>query len=94
MGKFGRTYNSPLAYQKINSQTRARRGFVPMLVGRDSDAMERLHVPTKLVEHPYIAALLDMSADDFGYGQDGLIRIRFDADCFKQMVKRISKEKR
>lgn len=77
-----------------DDRTGTPKGCVPVLVGKDDDSMERFHVPTKLMEHPYIVDLLEMSAREFGYNQKGLIKIEFEAECFKQMVKRISKERR
>ncbi|OWM78776.1 hypothetical protein CDL15_Pgr002947 [Punica granatum] len=99
MGK-GSKVHSSRSYVKLDSvscqddQNRPRKGYVPVMVGKDQEMMERLDIPTKIVEHPYIVNLLEMSADEFGYGQQGLIRIQDDPDSFKQMVKRIAKERR
>ncbi|KAI6673236.1 hypothetical protein NL676_001142 [Syzygium grande] len=88
--------SSPVPYVKLSgdpSENRVRKGYVPVLVGTDAAAMERLHLPTKLVGHPFVVALLELSANEFGYEQQGLLRIPYDPDCFKQMMRRISKKK-
>ncbi|GMN54983.1 hypothetical protein TIFTF001_024112 [Ficus carica] len=68
-----------------------RKGYVPVLVGREDHDVEKLWLPTKLIGHPSIVALLDSSADEFGYTQQGLLKISHDIDLFKRMVKIISR---
>ncbi|KAF8007800.1 hypothetical protein BT93_K1713 [Corymbia citriodora subsp. variegata] len=75
------------------SENRVRKGYVPVLVGEDTAMMERLHIPIKLIGHPFVTALLKLSANEFGYEQQGLLRIPYDPDCFKQMIRWISKKK-
>ncbi|KAL3715211.1 hypothetical protein ACJRO7_007015 [Eucalyptus globulus] len=89
-------WSSPVPYRKLSrdtSENLVRKGYVPVMVGKDAATMERLHVPTKLVGHPFVVALLELSANEFGYGQRGLLRIPYDPECFKQMIRRISKKK-
>ncbi|KAF7846944.1 hypothetical protein BT93_L3549 [Corymbia citriodora subsp. variegata] len=74
-------------------ENHVRKGYVPVLVGKDAGMMERLHVPTKLMGHPFVAALVELLANEFGYEQQGLLRIPYDSDCFKQKIRRISKKK-
>lgn len=99
MGKGGRVHSSQ-SYVKLGSdvgrddQSRAKKGYIPLMVGKDHETMERLDIPTKIVEHPCVVNLLETSADEFGYSNQGPIKIRCDPDSFKQMVKRISKERR
>ncbi|KAK3404931.1 hypothetical protein EUGRSUZ_K01226 [Eucalyptus grandis] len=88
--------SSPAPYVKLSresSENRVRKGYVPVLVGKEAATTERLHIPTKLMGHPSVAALLELSANEFGYEQQGLLRIPYDPDSFKQMMKRISKNK-
>ncbi|KDO35835.1 hypothetical protein CISIN_1g035599mg [Citrus sinensis] len=48
--------------------------------------MERVLIPTKLIDHPYIVSLLELSAKEFGYHQQGLLQVPYDANCLKKMV--------
>ncbi|KAK9284116.1 hypothetical protein L1049_023283 [Liquidambar formosana] len=86
----------PSAYGRLSSddseEDRVRKGHIPVLVGKE-EVMERLLIPTKLIKHPFIVALLEMSAHEFGYGQQGTLKIPYDAECFKRMIKMISKGK-
>ncbi|KAH7578443.1 hypothetical protein ACOSQ2_000298 [Xanthoceras sorbifolium] len=70
----------------------SRKGYVPLLVGSE-EVIERILVPTKLIDHPYIVELLELSANEYGYKHQGLLKIQYDADCFKRMVEIISKHR-
>lgn len=70
----------------------ARKGYVPLMVGAAEELSERVMVPMKLIDHPYIVELLEMSADEFGYQNGGLIKIQYDVHCFKRMVDILSKK--
>lgn len=68
------------------------RGYVPMLVGSEK-MMERFVVHTKLLRHPSMKALLEMAALEFGYEQQGILKIPCDPRYFSQVVEVISKAK-
>lgn len=73
-----------------------QKGFVPVLVGkaeRGEGDMERIMVPAKLIHHPFIVTLLQLSAEEYGYHQQGLLKIRFDAHSLKTMLQFISNHK-
>ena len=69
---------------------KARKGYVPVLVGREDDVVEKLWLPTKMICHPSVVALLNSSADEFGYAGQGLLKISHDVDPFKRLIKTIS----
>ena len=69
-----------------------RKGVFPVLVGNEGTIMEKFLLPTKLTKHPFIAQLLELSAKEYGYEQEGLLKIPYDASCFKKMLKLISKK--
>ncbi|KAJ6337155.1 hypothetical protein OIU76_006931 [Salix suchowensis] len=68
-----------------------RKGVFPVLVGSEG-TMEKFLLPMKLTRHPFIAQLLELSAKEYGYEQEGLLKIPYDASCFKKMLKLISKK--
>lgn len=93
----GRKAPSAPAYTRLSHDARRRedrapKGKVPVLVG-EGEVMERLHIPTKLINHPYIVVLLEMSANEFGYQQQGALKIPCDADCLRRSIQMISKQK-
>ncbi|CAK7346651.1 unnamed protein product [Dovyalis caffra] len=67
------------------------KGYFPVLVGKEG-MMEKFLIATKLIKHPFIVQLLEMSAKEYGYRQEGLLKIPYDANCFKKMLKLISKK--
>ncbi len=74
-----------------------RKGYVPVLVGKqgdEDDLMEKLWMPIKLLNHPRIVALLNNSADEFGFRQQGLLKIvTQDVHLFKGMIGSLSSHK-
>ncbi|XP_044961220.1 auxin-responsive protein SAUR71-like [Hordeum vulgare subsp. vulgare] len=54
------------------------RGCVPVLVVGDGDKdeeSERFVVRVEALRHPSLAALLEMAAQEFGYKQEGILRV-------------------
>ncbi|CAL4942877.1 unnamed protein product [Urochloa decumbens] len=61
------------------------RGYVPMvLVGDDEE--RRIVVHVEMLREPCMAAVLEMAAQQFGYDQQGVLRVPCGADRFQQMV--------
>nr|XP_010923787.1 uncharacterized protein LOC105046773 [Elaeis guineensis] len=69
------------------------KGYVPMLVGGEEGEVERVLVRVRLLKDPRFAALLEMAAMEFGYRQQGILRVPWDAQKFRQMVDAISKSR-
>ncbi|KAK4577998.1 hypothetical protein RGQ29_028220 [Quercus rubra] len=86
----------PSMYRRLKNEEKekyeVRKGYVPVLVGKGA-ILEKIFIPTKLLMHPDIVALLKNSADEFGYQQHGLLKIPYDSESFKLLVKNISKRK-
>ncbi|ESW13417.1 hypothetical protein PHAVU_008G194200 [Phaseolus vulgaris] len=69
-----------------------RKGYVPVLVGKGGNTMQKIWVPIKVIQHRTIVEMLNKSADEFGYQhQQGLLRIIYDADSFKALIHELSK---
>uniref|UniRef100_A0ACD5X6V1 Uncharacterized protein n=1 Tax=Avena sativa TaxID=4498 RepID=A0ACD5X6V1_AVESA len=65
-----------------NEREKVPRGHVPVV----TVSGERVLVPVRLLSAPCIAELLDMAAEQYGYGQPGALRIPCDAAHFRQVV--------
>jgi SAUR family protein len=70
---------------------RTPKGYVPiLLVGDDHEgnggAEERVLVNVAMLKEPCMEGLLEMAAQQFGYGQQGVLRIPCDARQFHQMM--------
>lgn len=59
------------------------RGCVPVLVGEEG---ERFVVRVEALRHPSLAALLEMAAQEFGYKQQGILRVPCAVAQFKQAL--------
>ncbi|KAM0907997.1 hypothetical protein ACQ4PT_015747 [Festuca glaucescens] len=75
---------SPSGVSPCNDHEREKvpRGHVPMI----TCSGERVVVPVRLLTAPCIAKLLDMAAQQYGYGQPGVLRIPCDAEHFRRAV--------
>ncbi|KAI9176892.1 hypothetical protein LWI28_008372 [Acer negundo] len=62
------------------------------MVGSE-EVMERIMVPTKLIDPPYKIELLELSAKEYGYNHQGFLKIQYDDHSFKMMVEIISKDR-
>lgn len=83
-------------YRRLNEEdkdNRIAKGRIPVLVGLDMEAMERVSLPTKLMKHPYIIGLLELAAHEFGYSQQGTLMLPCEACSFKRMISLISRGK-
>ena len=67
------------------------RGYVPLLVGGDDEDEEKFVVHLTQLKNPNVSCLLDMAAQEFGYGQQGVLRIPCDVQQFKLIFNQISK---
>lgn len=84
-------------YRRLNheeeSENRVEKGRIPVLVGLEMEEMERVSVPAKLMKHPYIIGLLELAALEFGYSQQGMLRLQCEVCSFKRMISLISQGK-
>ena len=63
------------------------KGCVPVLVGRGE---ERVVVPVELLKMPCMKELLDMAAMEFGYRQEGILRIPCEIEQFRQVISSVA----
>jgi SAUR family protein len=77
------------AYQiQSNFNKKTPKGFVPIIV-RDNDSRdgeERFLVHVKLLSNPSMVDLLELAAWQFGYGQEGVLRVPCDAQHFQKVL--------
>jgi SAUR family protein len=68
---------------------RTPKGYVPIMLvgdGEEGCAEERVLVHVAMLREPCMEGLLEMAAQQFGYGQKGVLRIPCDARQFHQMM--------
>ncbi|THU65113.1 hypothetical protein C4D60_Mb05t00220 [Musa balbisiana] len=62
---------------------RVPRGHVPMCVGKE---MQRFVVRAEILGRPAFLELLRLSAQEYGYEQQGVLRIPFPAPLFRRLL--------
>ncbi|KAH7679185.1 Small auxin-up RNA protein [Dioscorea alata] len=72
---------------------RARKGCIPVIVGEEDECSEKFLMQVELLSDPRIAALLEMAAGEFGYRQQGILRIPCHAEYFQQVVAMVAKHR-
>uniref|UniRef100_A0A803M4P4 Small auxin up regulated protein n=1 Tax=Chenopodium quinoa TaxID=63459 RepID=A0A803M4P4_CHEQI len=70
-----------------------RKGCVPIMVGKCEEEEERFMVPLGWMNHPFIVDLLQLSANEFGYHQQGVIHIPCETCHFKLVLENIISSK-
>uniref|UniRef100_A0ACD5ZDA3 Uncharacterized protein n=1 Tax=Avena sativa TaxID=4498 RepID=A0ACD5ZDA3_AVESA len=72
---------------RVSDSSGVPRGCVPVLVlGEDDEDGERFVVRVEALRHPLLAALLEMAAQEFGYKQEGILRVPCAVHQFKQAL--------
>ncbi|WVZ59663.1 hypothetical protein U9M48_009773 [Paspalum notatum var. saurae] len=72
-----------------NDVPRTPKGYVPIVLvggGDEGGREERVMVRVEMLKEPRVAALLETAAQQFGYGQPGVLRVPCDADRFQQLL--------
>ncbi|XXG65845.1 hypothetical protein AAC387_Pa05g3450 [Persea americana] len=68
---------------KVGRSEQVPEGHLPVYVGKE---MERFVVKAKLLNHPRFMELLNQSANEYGYEQEGVLRIPCTVSVFKQVL--------
>uniref|UniRef100_A0ACD5UI85 Uncharacterized protein n=1 Tax=Avena sativa TaxID=4498 RepID=A0ACD5UI85_AVESA len=72
---------------RVSDGSGVPRGCVPVLVlGDGGEEGERFVVRVEALRHPSLAALLDMAAQEFGYKQEGVLRVPCAVHQFKRAL--------
>ncbi|KAL9245242.1 hypothetical protein vseg_018917 [Gypsophila vaccaria] len=87
--------SAPPRYRKLTREYKQeiRRGYVPIMVGKYEEEEEKFMVPTKLMTHSCIVALLQLSIDEFGYSHEGVLHIPCEPLFFRETLEHISFKK-
>ncbi|CAO2203870.1 unnamed protein product [Urochloa humidicola] len=79
----------------IRDGKRIPKGYLPIVLVRDDEGSEetRVLVRVKDLKEPCMAALLELAEQQFGYGQQGVLRVPCDAQRFEHVVNMARKSK-
>lgn len=68
-------------------QNQVPRGFMAVYVGPE---LRRFVIPMKFLSLPDFMAMMERSAEEFGYEQEGVLRIPCDEQDFERLIARCS----
>ena len=79
----------------FHDDKRIPKGYLPIVLVRDNEGGAETRVPVRVkdLKEPCMAALLEMAEEQFGYGQQGVLRVPCDAERFEHMVNMARKSK-
>ena len=76
---------SKLAHKRIEEGYQlAPKGYVPICVGTNEDTCTRFVVHIKALREAYFCELLGRSAEEYGFRNEGVLRIPFEAREFEE----------
>ncbi|CAI9786500.1 unnamed protein product [Fraxinus pennsylvanica] len=70
-------------YASLQKNNGVPEGHLPVYVGEE---MERFVVSAKLLNHPIFVKLVNISAQEYGYGQKGVLRIPCNVFLFERAM--------
>lgn len=76
----GSAYN----YKLIEGPLLAPKGYVPICVGTNDDTCRRFIVHIRALRGAFFCELLGKSAEEYGYMNEGVLRIPFEVQAFEE----------
>ncbi|OMO65940.1 Auxin responsive SAUR protein [Corchorus olitorius] len=77
--------------ERETTEVEVPKGYVPVLVGREMKDSAKFLIHIDMFKNEYFAGLLQMVAEEVGYGNTGVLRIPCDAECFRKLLNEISR---
>ncbi|XP_027334016.1 auxin-responsive protein SAUR72-like [Abrus precatorius] len=81
------------AFKTIERPLLTPKGYVPICVGTNEDTCKRFMVHIRTLSDDYFCELLGRSADEYGFRNEGVLRIPFEAQDFEEWLIKRSNEK-
>lgn len=82
-----------LSFSDISSTVQedvVKKGYLAVWVGRDEDAMKKFVIPTDYLAHQAFSVLLRDAEEEFGFQQEGILKIPCDIPLFEEILKMMS----
>ncbi|KVI05799.1 uncharacterized protein LOC112509258 [Cynara cardunculus var. scolymus] len=67
-----------------------RKGYLAVWVGREEDEMKKFVIPTDYLAHQAFSVLLREAEEEFGFQQEGILKIPCDISLFEKILKMMS----
>ncbi|XP_057452980.1 auxin-responsive protein SAUR28-like [Lotus japonicus] len=72
------------AHKRIEGTLLAPKGFVPIFVGTNEDTCTQFFVHIKALRDAFFCELLGRTAEEYGFMNEGVLRIPFEAHAFEE----------
>ncbi|KAG8383890.1 hypothetical protein BUALT_Bualt04G0061200 [Buddleja alternifolia] len=80
------SFGSMKRLRSSSSLMAPRRGYIPVAVGVDEVGTKRFMVHTTALCNAEFMELLCRSAEEYGFSNDGILRIPYDAQAFEEWM--------
>ncbi|CAL0317971.1 unnamed protein product [Lupinus luteus] len=81
------------ALKRIEGPILGSRGYFPIYVGTNEDTCRRFMVHTRVLGDADFCELLRRSSEEYGFRNNGVLRIQFEARDFEELLVRKSNKK-
>ncbi|XP_076942431.1 uncharacterized protein LOC143612291 [Bidens hawaiensis] len=71
-----------------------KKGYLAVWVGRDEDAMKKFVIPMDYLAHQAFSVLLRDAEEEFGFQQEGILKIPCDVPLFERILSMLSDNKK
>ncbi|XP_071710936.1 uncharacterized protein [Rutidosis leptorrhynchoides] len=71
-----------------------RKGYLAVCVGREEDEMKKFVIPTDYLAHQAFSVLLRDAEEEFGFQQEGILKIPCDVPLFENILKMMTDNKK
>ncbi|KAI3521698.1 hypothetical protein L1887_11170 [Cichorium endivia] len=87
-----------LSFSDLSSTTGqedvVKKGYLAVWVGRDEDAMKKFVIPTDYLTHQAFSVLLRDAEEEFGFQQEGILKIPCDVPLFENILMMMTDNKK
>ncbi|KAD0708999.1 hypothetical protein E3N88_43824 [Mikania micrantha] len=89
-----------LSFSDISSSSQGqeadvvKKGYLAVCVGRDEDGMKKFVIPTDYLANQAFSVLLREAEEEFGFQQEGILKIPCDVPLFEKILRMMSDNKK
>lgn len=88
--KLSKLIGAQVLRKRLRGSSLTPRGYIPIFVGMNNDT-RRFMVRAKTLEDADFLEFLYRSAEEYGFGNEGVLRIPYEAEDFEEWMLRRSK---
>ncbi|KAI3761682.1 hypothetical protein L1987_52103 [Smallanthus sonchifolius] len=74
----------------FSDMSEVKKGYLAVWVGRDEDGMKKFVIPTDYLAHEAFSLLLRDAEEEFGFQQEGILKIPCDIPLFEKILATIT----